>query len=154
MVTGNLATEDLDSRLTGGRNMVRVGSMCLRRSPHCPRETHMMVEWRFDREGHSWDWGPQRVDGILAPDLLCVPGATCWMPPKRTLLSCENLWGGVCVEAEGLDEVWLCHLLCEMPWANHLISFSCYNTRTIIPALFSLTGTFSERKRLKTWRWK
>lgn len=26
MVTGNLATEDLDSKLTGGRNKVRMGS--------------------------------------------------------------------------------------------------------------------------------
>lgn len=74
MVTGNLATEDLDSRLTAGRNKVKEGSTESRsfstlppRKPICSR-------------GEGWveivlpGRRPHRVDSILATDLLCVLG--------------------------------------------------------------------------------
>lgn len=43
MVTGNLATEELDSRLTGGRNKVRV-VYCVWVTPHAAQEANEMGE--------------------------------------------------------------------------------------------------------------
>lgn len=79
MVTGNLATEDLDSRLTAERKRVREVSSVSGSPSTLPREAPARRGWGFGGQRPGWAETEDLMESLaaLAPDLLCVPAETC-----------------------------------------------------------------------------
>jgi len=146
MVTGNLATEELDSRLTGGRNKVRV-VYCVWVTPHAAQEANKMGEWEIGGRRLRTAWSLRHLSSWLAVSL-GQPTECLWNSHFFPMRLCRVKWawhqrGGLSLTL--LFIIW-------NTLGKSFISFTIYKTRKTRPASFDLSGSFCY-KHLNTWRW-